>query len=34
MVDYSLRPEDIFHKSQLFRLLIEIVDEPLIILEN
>jgi len=30
MPGYELRPEDVFHKSQLHRLLIEIVDNPLL----
>lgn len=28
MPPYELRPEDVIHKSQLHRLLIEVVDEP------
>lgn len=28
MQDIDLRPEDIYHKSQLNRLLIEVVDTP------
>lgn len=30
MPEYELRPEDVIHKSQLHRLLIEVVDEPLL----
>ncbi len=30
MAGVDLRPEDVFHKSQLYRLLIEIVDEPVL----
>ncbi len=30
MPDYTLRSEDVYHKSQLHRLLIEIVDHPVL----
>lgn len=30
MPEYPLRPEDILHKSQLHRLLIEIIDHPIL----
>jgi len=30
MPEYELRPEDVIHKSQLHRLLIEVVDQPLL----
>jgi predicted nucleotidyltransferase component of viral defense system len=30
MPDYELNPDDVYHKSQLHRLLVEIIDHPLL----